>query len=175
MVAFEGWPCYWFEPIDGAPARGWLRADVSIECSTPELDSVQMLAWAAVIVYPIGFWLGCLVLLWSASTAIVSGEPTPFSRCVSFLFLEYKTAAYWWELMEMMRKFILIGLMVIVTRGCILQIAIATVVNAAYLVSARRSASYSRWLLPPLQSAKRFLAPRSADVTGAGATVHEEL
>jgi hypothetical protein len=91
-----------------------------------------MLAWAAVIVYPIGLWLGCVVLLWSASTAIVCREPTPFSNCIS---LEYKLATYWWELMEMMRKFMLVGLMVIVCRGSILQIVIGTVVNAAYLVS----------------------------------------
>jgi hypothetical protein len=99
---------------------------------------VQVLAWAAVIIYPIGVWLSCVVLLWSASTAIVSGEPTPFSRCISFLFLQYKVATYWWELMEMMRKFILVGLMVVVCRGSILQLAIGTVVNAAYLVSAHR-------------------------------------
>ena len=135
MVAFEGFPCYWFAPVGDAPARGWLRADVSIECSTPEHTSVMAVSWTAVVIYPLGFWLGCLVLLWQASNAIVRDEPTPFSRCISFLFLEYRIATYWWELMEMMRKFILIGLMVVVYRGSILQIAIGTVVNAAYLVS----------------------------------------
>jgi hypothetical protein len=86
MVAFEGWPCHWFEPVGYEPARGWLRVDVSIECDTPDHASVQVLAWAAVIIYPIGVWLGCLMLLWNASTAIVDREPTPFSQCISFLF-----------------------------------------------------------------------------------------
>jgi hypothetical protein len=122
-VAFEGWPCDWFEPVGDAPARGWLRADVSIECNTPAHASVRVLAGVAVIIYPIEVWLGCLTLLWKASTAIVCGHPTPFSRCISFLYREYKVTTYWWELMEMLRKFLLVGLLFLVEPGSILQIA----------------------------------------------------
>jgi hypothetical protein len=124
----------WFEAVGDASERGWLRADVSIECNTPEHDSVLLLAWAAVLMYPIGMWLGCLALLRKASTAILSGEPTPFSRSVFFLYKAYKESAFWWELMEMLRKFLLIGLFVTVEPGTVLQIAIGTIISAAYFV-----------------------------------------
>jgi len=141
-VAFEGFPCFWFEPVGNAPARGWLRADVSIECNTPEHDSVRLLAWAAVLVYPIGMWFGCFALLQRASTAIFSGKMTPFSRSVAFLYEGYNVPTFWWELMEMLRKFLLIGLFVTVEPGTILQIALGTVVSAAYVMIQLKAQPY---------------------------------
>ena len=80
-VAFEGFPCYEF-----GNGRGWLMADVSIECNTEAYSKVTMLAWTAVIVYPIGMWTFNLVLLLLASRAILSGKHTPLSRSISFLY-----------------------------------------------------------------------------------------
>jgi hypothetical protein len=172
-VAFEGFACHEFEPVGDTPARSWLRADVSIECGTPEHASVTMVAWVAIVLYPIGVWLGCLVLLWNASTAIMCGELTPFSRSISFLYKEYQVTTYWCELIEMLRKFLLIGLMVIVCLGNILQIAIGTMASAAYLVSTARLPGMQSlvpfsWLL---QSAARTFAPRLADAPAASATI----
>ena len=134
IVGFDGFPCYWFAPVGDVPARGWLRADVSIECDSPEHASVMAVAWVAIVVYPIGIWLGCAALLWKASAAIVSGEPTPFSRSISLLHREYKATTYWWELMEMLRKFFLVGLFVVLEPGTILQITCGTIVCATYLM-----------------------------------------
>jgi hypothetical protein len=121
--------------VDGAPARGWLRADVSIECGTADYSFVQRLSWIAIILYPIGLWLFCLLLLCMASDAIVSGKATPFSRSIAFVYKDYKVSTFWWELMEMMRKFLLVGIFVIFDPGTILQIAVGTIVSAAYLVT----------------------------------------
>jgi hypothetical protein len=107
---------------------------VSIECDTPDHDAVEQLAWVAVLIYPIGVWLGCLAILRKASTAILSGTATPFSRSVAFLYKGYTVSAFWWELMEMLRKFLLIGLFVTLEPGTILQITIGTVISAAYFV-----------------------------------------
>ena len=41
---------------------------------------------------------------------------------------------FWWELIEMMRKFLLVGLFVTLEPGSILQITIGTIVAAAYLM-----------------------------------------
>jgi hypothetical protein len=122
--------------VGNAPARGWLRSDVSIECLTPDHDSVLWLSWIAIIIYPIGLWLGCLLLLYKASDAIVSGKLTHFSRSIEFLYREYKVSTFWWELMEMQRKFLLVGIFLMIDQGTILQIAVGTIVSAAYLVKA---------------------------------------
>jgi hypothetical protein len=95
---------------------------------------VIWLSWIAIITYPIGLWLGCLVLLRKASHAIVSGKPTHFSRSIDFIYKEYKLTTFWWELMEMLRKFLLVGLFLMLNQGTVLQIAVGTVVSAAYLV-----------------------------------------
>jgi hypothetical protein len=107
---------------------------VAIECNTPEHDAVKRLAWVAVLIYPIGVWLGTLAILRKASTAVLSDKPTPFSRSVAFLYKGYKASTFWWELMEMMRKFLLIGLFVTFEPGNILQVTMGTVVSAAYIV-----------------------------------------
>ena len=93
-VAFNGFPCFNF-----ANGRGWLMADVSIECYTPEYTKVSTLAWIAVIVYPIGLWLFNLLLLLKASKAIISGNHTPLSRAISFLYVEYDRETFWWEVL----------------------------------------------------------------------------
>ena len=128
-AAFEGFPCYEFDGGDG-----WLIADVSIKCRTPAHASVTSLAWIAVFVYPIGFWLVSLLLLLRASKAITSGVETPLSRALIFLYKEYDVSCFWWELMEMARKFLLVGLFVTVEPGSITQIAVGTIVCAVYLM-----------------------------------------
>ena len=128
-AAFEGFPCYEFEG-----GRGWLIADVSIECRTPDHANVTMWAWIAVFVYPIGILATSALLLLRASKAIISGVETPLSRACYFLYKEYDPTCFWWELMEMGRKFLLVGLFVNVQPGSITQITIGTIVCAVYLM-----------------------------------------
>ena len=127
---FEGFPCYEFKG-----GRGWLIADVNIECDTSEHDDAMALAWIAVFIYPIGMWLCTLLLLFRTSKAITSGRSTSLSRAISFLHREYDVECFWWELMEMLRKFLLVGLFVWrPTQGTITQIIAGTIVCAVYLL-----------------------------------------
>jgi len=129
-VAFDAFPCYPFE--DGA--RGFLIADVEIECNTPQHTAVTTLAWGAILAYPIGIWVFCLLLLFKASPAIIAGKPSRLSKAIAFLYKEYNVTCFWWELMEMGRKFLLVGLYVTVQPGSIMQIAIGTITSATYLM-----------------------------------------
>ena len=57
-VAFEAFSCYEFDS-NSTRTRRYLISDVSIECSTvnkrsEEYEQVLTLAWAAIIIYPIG-------------------------------------------------------------------------------------------------------------------------
>ena len=151
-AAFEGFPCYEFS--DG---RGWLIADVTIECRTPDHDRAQMLAWIAVFLYPVGLWLGSLLLLMRASKAIVSGVETPLSRATYFLYKEYDPTCFWWELMEMGRKFLLVGLFVWQpTQGSITQIAVGTIVAAVYLLIQMQARPYKHATDDYLATASSF-------------------
>ena len=134
-VAFDGFPCYPFE--DGT--KGWLRKDVGMQCHDGELEMgatgyrPTLLIWLAVALYPIGITAFCALMLLKASTAIIAGKETPLSRAIGFLHREYDPTVFWWEIMEMLRKFLLVGLFVTLMPGSITQIAIGTITSAVYL------------------------------------------
>lgn len=83
-VAFEGFPSYTF-----ADGRAFLIADVSIESGTSDAAFSTMLAWIAVLIYPVGLMAVNLLLLVLARGAIIDNKPTPLSRSIAFLYREY--------------------------------------------------------------------------------------
>jgi hypothetical protein len=141
FVAFEGFPCHKFV-VSNTTTRRFLRADVDIDCDSYEGEQVRQLAWTAIVMYPIGVLIASAAMLWMASDSIAVGKRTHFSNAISFLYVEYDDEMYWWELMEMLRKFILVGLMVLIAPGTLMQISIGTITCAAYLVSVPRTACW---------------------------------
>ena len=138
-IAFEAFSCYDFEG-----GRSWLIADVAIECNTGSHDLAQALAWTAVAMYPMGLILLNAWLLYSAREAIRSERPTSLSRALRFLHGDLKPHLFWWELMEMGRRFILIGLFVVwpFHQGQVMQLALASLVAMAYLLMQSQAAPY---------------------------------
>ena len=114
-----------------------------------------MLVWLAVVVYPIGITAFCALLLRTASASIThrhaSTTDTLLARAIGFLYEEYDVTFFWWELMEMMRKFLLVGFFSTIQPGSILQVTIGTVFSAFYLMVRRQS----------LREAKRLLSQQS--------------
>ena len=129
QIAFEGFPCY--ELDDGS---GYLIVDVAIECRTPEHDNALVFVWIAVIAYPIGLMAFNSLLLFLASKAIQEGKETPLSRSIGFLYKEFEVTCFWWEIAEMLRKFLLVGLFIVIESGTVTQIALATIFCAVYLL-----------------------------------------
>ena len=98
-----------------------------------------------------------LVLLTRARNAIVSGIETPLSRACFFLYKEYDVTCFWWELMEMGRKFLLVGLFVWQpAQGSITQIAVGTIVSAVYLMIQLQARPYKHATDDYLASASSF-------------------
>ena len=90
-VAFEAFPCHEF-----ADGTRWLKVDVSIECSSPlYTDEVVPLAWAAIIVYPIGLIALNATLLGCARKAIINRRQTVLSTAIAFLHKEYEPQFFW--------------------------------------------------------------------------------
>ena len=101
-VAFEAFSCYPFTSVeDGVEVvRGWLKADVQIECWTPDHSSAINLSILAICLYPIGVLATNMLLLFLARKAIQSGKCTPLSNSIAFLYREYEPEMFWWELIE---------------------------------------------------------------------------
>ena len=110
----------------------------TIECDTAEHSQAKVLVWAAVFAYPVGLMALNAILLYVAHGAIIDGKGSAFemrlARSIAFLYKEYDVTCFWWEIAEMMRKFLLVGLFVCIEPGSITQIAMATIVTAVYLL-----------------------------------------
>jgi len=133
-VAFEAFPCHEFKEGDGL-FRSWLRADVEVECGTAAHGQVVAIAVLAIIVYPIGLLVLCAALLVRARAAIRSRRETALSRAIAFLWRDYEPHMWWWELVEMLRRFVLVGLMqVVVEQGSSLQVLLGMMAAIIFLL-----------------------------------------
>lgn len=92
-VAFDAFSCFIFE--DG---RGWLIADVNIQCYTPEHRRATGLAVWAILLYPVGLFLLNAALLYSGRHAIRRERPSSLSKKLAFLHKSYQPRVFWWEL-----------------------------------------------------------------------------
>lgn len=128
--AFEAFPCHDF----GAEGR-WLMADVSVQCGTHPHTHIRVCAWLAIGLYPIGWTITTALLLFTARESIQGrSKPTVLSRTLRFVYGEYRPEYFWWELCEMFRRFLLVGLLSVVDPGSILQLVVATTACVLYLV-----------------------------------------
>jgi len=148
-LAFDAFSCYEFTESE------WLKADVAIRCHTSEHHDATALAWTAIIVYPIGLLLLNGWLLFAARRPILTGRPTLLSRSIAFLYREYEPQFFWWELVEMLRRFVLVGLMVL-AQGSMLQLVMGTLLSAIFLLFQVQASPYSEMADDYLASASNF-------------------
>ena len=114
---------------------------MAIECGTAAHDDAKNLAWVAIIIYPCGMLALNASLLFAARHAILKKRPTKLSSAISFLYREYETHFFWWELVEMLRRFVLVGLMVL-AQGSMLQLIMGTLLSAVFLLFQVQAAPY---------------------------------
>ncbi|KAL3925719.1 MAG: hypothetical protein SGPRY_003584 [Prymnesium sp.] len=136
-VAFSGFSCYEF--TDSA----WLKADVAIQCYTSQHHAAQALAVVAICIYPVGLLVLNGALLFRARHAIRSEKSSPLSHAIAFLHREYEPHFFWWELVEMLRRFVLVGLMVLY-QDTMLQLILATLLCALFLLLQVQASPYRR-------------------------------
>ena len=134
-AAFEAFSCYDFEG-----ENGWLIADVGVECGSQQHAAVRSLAVIAIVCYPVGLWLLFAMLLFRVRTTIRRDSREhlegTLAGSIAFLYREYEHQYWWWELVEMARRFLLVGLFVTTPakRGSVMQIAVAAVVSLVYAI-----------------------------------------
>ena len=79
------------------------------------------------------------MLLITARKAIWGQQrPTGLSHALRFVFDDYEPSYFWWEVLEMLRRFVLVGLMSIIPTpnhvGSVVQLVIATLISILYLM-----------------------------------------
>merc|ERR1719469_1106574 len=136
-VAFQAFAC---EPLEDVSIR-YLPPDYSLECGpegepTDEYKRLTDVAIVAIVIYPVGISLTTALLLYIARVPLRAGHSTDFTQAISFLHTEYEPAFFWWELVEQLKKFLLVGFAVFVTPvGSIVQLVYGLIVGLVFLVS----------------------------------------
>ena len=143
-VAFQAFAC---EPL-GDVAKRYLPPDYSLECGpegkpTDEFTHLTNVAIVAIVIYPVGISLTTALLLYIARVPLRAGRSTDFTQAISFLHEEYEPTFFWWELVEQLKKLLLIGFAVFVTPvGSLIQLVFGLIVGLGFLVSTFESRPY---------------------------------
>ena len=99
-LAFQVFDCEEFDV-----GSSFLRADYSVDCNdTDQYGPIRTLAWVAIAFYPLAIPICCHALLLSTRKAILTEDPTPFSRSLELLHEDYEPEYYWWEIIESTKK-----------------------------------------------------------------------
>ena len=114
-MCFEAWPCY--ELGEAGDEGRFMKVDVAIRCGSAEHRDVLLTAYVGVVLYAGGLIALNAGLLWMVRHAIRQGTPTELSTALVFLHGEYHPITCWWELVEMIRRFLLVGLFRIIMPG----------------------------------------------------------
>ena len=82
----------------------------ALACPSDELSAAQSLAWAAIFMYPVGVILlsGCLLYV-SRQALLLEEQTTPYTRSIAFLHAPYVPKFFYFELLELSKKLLLIG------------------------------------------------------------------
>eukprot|EP00966_Prymnesium_polylepis_P020056 462144-Prymnesium_polylepis.1 len=86
--------------------------------------------------WPIGVPLLYFVLLWQSRDALRTETPTPLSRAIEFLSEDYQAidhGMFWWEPLEMFRKLILTGWVLLLEDAVQARLLVAICVSVVFL------------------------------------------
>ncbi|EOD36875.1 hypothetical protein EMIHUDRAFT_201153 [Emiliania huxleyi CCMP1516] len=139
---FSAFHCRRFVVNTDMDTREFLRASLDIECpgdgreASPEYHELQGLAWALIVLWPIGSLLGLAALFLSIRGAVMHRKPNKWSRAAGLLTRDFKAEFYWWEWLELVRRLLLTGFVLAIPESAaFLRLAVALVVSVLFLIS----------------------------------------
>ncbi|KAL1519101.1 hypothetical protein AB1Y20_003366 [Prymnesium parvum] len=114
-VLFETWLC---ERYDYSPSVYYLylKASPAIRCYGAAHDRVAAVAMGLIVLWPLAMPALFACLLWHCREAIRAERPNKLSIAVGVLHREYRTRVFWWELVELFRRLLLNGTLVLLIR-----------------------------------------------------------
>lgn len=79
---------------------------------SPEYRAIRNLAYVAIVAYPLGIPTVYGLLLFACHKELSRGRAqSTLARALRFLYREYAPAVYWWELVIMAQKVLIVGLL----------------------------------------------------------------
>ena len=107
------------EPIEYSEGemRRYLKADLHMSCDSADYEATRTVAFPFIAMWPVGIPVLYATLLLASRKALVKGIPTPLSQATAFLSGDYSEFAFWWEPLEMCRKLVLCGWILLIAEG----------------------------------------------------------
>jgi len=129
MTADFGVQCYDPDPV-------WDEASGTSEFKyTEEYQSVRNLAVVGILAYPVMMPFLYFGMFWRVRRALLNNQPTEFSQALRFMTEEFNPRFFYWSLVEMIKKLVLMGAMSLVYPGTIKQLVVAFVLMICFMVA----------------------------------------
>jgi hypothetical protein len=123
------------------------RKHYSVACPSDARSDAQSLAWFAIFLYPCGVLLLSFWLLYlGRSVLILEHGSTPFTRAISFLHAPFRPSFFYFDILELAKKLLLIGFASLIEPGTLLQIMIAVIVSLLFLVLHLQATPFRRYM-----------------------------
>ena len=124
--------------IENKSCRSYLRSDYSVECFTGAYNNFSVLAFV-MLFYVVGLPLITLFLLWryhpkEAHSNFSDQEGNEVQAALSFLYENYSPNAWFWEVLELIRKIILTSVLVLIGSESRTDLGVASIMSGLYTV-----------------------------------------
>ena len=104
-VIFRGIPC---DEGFGVEDESFLKADMTVSCSSNEFKAITLYVWVSILVYPFGVHCLELMVLRSNRAEIKAGR----AQHLSFLFQPFSPDYYYYEVVDSVRRIMLTSYLV---------------------------------------------------------------
>jgi len=134
----------------------YLVADYSLDCGacdvatrallapSAEYERVRTLAYVAILLFPFGVPCFYLVLLLRNRRALIRSQHTEMTKALAFLCKEYEPEWFWWEIVEVAKKMLLVGFFALEPfhPGTITQLVVALLVCLTFMMLQMQAAPF---------------------------------
>lgn len=122
-----------------------MRQDASVECSSSEHGSIVLLAAFLLVTWPFGSLALYTSLLVACYKPLQSRKPNALTRATAFLHRGYSRRFCWWEALELARKLVLTGAVLLIKEErAYLRLLVATLICSSYSVGLAAVRPYKR-------------------------------
>ena len=122
---------------EGGEEVAYLKADYRVRVGTSEDALIKLIATVAILAYPVGIPATYAFLLYKARTELRSHHTTRLTECLAFLHGVFKAEFFWWELVCVSQKLVLVGFLVLTTfhPGSLTQLVLGLVAALLFAVA----------------------------------------
>ena len=122
-----------------------MRQDASVKCDSSEHDAIKLIAYFLLVLWPFGSLALYASLLAACRRPLQARTPNALTNATSFLHREYSREWYWWEALELARKLVLTGAVLLIPEErAFVRLVVATLVCVCYSVAIALVRPYNR-------------------------------